>query len=158
MTPPQYTLHAPPGSFRAFPALIVAEYNGVAVDVADPFDATKVATLSPTGKAPILQLPSGPPLFSSHAIARFLAGIRRDTGLTGSSLQEAASIDAWMDFSAQELELPACVWFYPVGLDACIAEILAFLSLLLLTVHSSCALGCWLHAFSQGSVSLAGAV
>lgn len=118
MAPPKYTLHAPPGSFRAFPALIVAEYNGVTVDVADPFDAAKVAALSPTGKAPILELPSGgPPLFSSHAIARFLAGIRRDTGLTGSTLQESAAIDAWMDFSSQELELPACVWFYPVCQD-----------------------------------------
>ncbi len=111
---PSYTLHAPAGSFRAFSALIAAEYNGVDVQVAE-FDGAAVAALSPTGKAPVLVLPSGQTLFSSHAIARYIAGIRRDSGLTGSSLMEQGSVDAWMDFSSSELELPACVWFYPAA-------------------------------------------
>jgi hypothetical protein len=54
-------------------------------------------------------------IFSSHAMARFVAGIRRDSGLLGSSLQEQAAIDAWMDWAAQDVELPCCVWFYPVA-------------------------------------------
>ena len=111
---PSYTLHAPAGSFRAFSALIAAEYNGIDVTVAD-FDAGSVAAVSPSGKAPVLVLPNGSTLFSSHAIARFIAGIRRDTGLVGGSLLDAAQVDSWMDFAAQELELPACVWFYPVS-------------------------------------------
>lgn len=112
---PSYTLHTPAGSFRAFPALIAAEYNGIDVSVAE-FDAEKVAKMSPSGKAPVLDLPNGQQLFSSHAIARYIAGIRRDVGLTGGgSLVDAAMIDAWMDFAGSELELPACVWFYPVA-------------------------------------------
>lgn len=112
-TMPSYTLQTPQGSFRAFAPLIAAEFNGIDVKVAD-FDASA----SPTGKAPILLLPnSATPLFSSHAIARFLGGLRRDTGLLGQSLQDTAAIDAWMDFASHELELPACVWFYPVRTD-----------------------------------------
>lgn len=106
-----YTLYAPAGSFRAFKALIAAEYNGVNVTVAE-FDASVVKSLSPTGKAPVLQTPNGV-IFESNAIARFLAKIRRDTGLTGNGLYEEAAIDSWVDFAANELELPASVWFYP---------------------------------------------
>lgn len=108
-----YTLHVPAGSFRAFPALIAAEYNGIDIAVAD-FDGDKVAKLSPSGKGPVLELPSGQILFSSHAIARFVAGIRRDTGLCGQTMQEQGAVDAWMDFCSMEIELPSCVWTYPV--------------------------------------------
>ena len=106
-----YTLYAPAGSFRAFKALIAAEYNGINVTVAE-FDASVVKSLSPTGKAPVLQTPNGV-IFESNAIARFIAKIRRDTGLTGNGLYEEAAIDSWVDFAANELELPASVWFYP---------------------------------------------
>jgi len=106
-----YTLHAPQGSFRAFKALIAAEYNGINVEVAE-FDAATVKSLSPTGKAPILETPGGV-LFESNAIARFLAKIRRDTGLAGNGVYDEAVIDSWVDFASNELELPATVWFYP---------------------------------------------
>lgn len=110
-----YKLHAPEASFRAFAALIAAEYNGVSVEVSSDLSA---AALSPTGKLPLLEIcpKFGAPtrIFSSQAIARFIAGLRRDTGLMGSTFAEQASIDAWMDFCAQDLELPACIWFYPV--------------------------------------------
>ena len=108
-----YKLHAPAGSFRAFPALIAAEYNGIDVEAVADFDADAVSKMSPTGKAPVLETSSGN-LFSSHAIARFLGGLRRDTGLQGQTIQEAAAVDAWMDWSSMEIELPACVWTYPV--------------------------------------------
>ena len=106
-----YTLYAPAGSFRAFKALIAAEYNGIDVTVAE-FDAETVKSLSPSGKAPILQTPSGV-IFESNAIARYLGKIRRDTGLSGNGIYEEAAIDSWIDFAANELELPASVWFYP---------------------------------------------
>jgi elongation factor 1-gamma len=106
-----YTLHAPAGSFRAIKALIAAEYNGVNVNVVSDSD---VKTLSPSGKGPVLQTPSGSVIFGSNAIARLIAKIRRDTGLAGSTLDEEATIDSWVDFSANELELPASVWTYPV--------------------------------------------
>jgi len=112
MSSPSYTLHTPEGSFRAFKALIAAEYNGINVEVAAEFDPETVKSLSPTGKAPVLETPQGA-IFESNAIARYLAKIRRDTGLTGDSVYDEAVIDSWVDFAANELELPATVWFYP---------------------------------------------
>jgi elongation factor 1-gamma len=109
---PTYKLHAPEASFRAFATLIAAEYNGVSVDVSTDLAA---ASKSPVGKLPLLELPDGSSIFSSHAMARFIASLRRDSGLTGQTLPESAAIDAWMDWAAQDLELPACVWFYPVA-------------------------------------------
>merc|ERR1712127_804931 len=52
-------------------------------------------------------------IFESNTIARYIAKIRRDTGLTGNSIYDEAAIDSWVDFAANELELPASVWFYP---------------------------------------------
>ncbi|GMI40423.1 hypothetical protein TeGR_g9295 [Tetraparma gracilis] len=105
------TLYTFPGNFRAFKALIAAEYNGLEVETAD-FDAA-AAALSPLGKAPVLQTPAGV-VFESNAIARYLAKARRDTELSGSSFLEQAQVDSWVDFSAHEIELPASVWTYPV--------------------------------------------
>jgi len=111
-----YKLHAPEASFRAFSALIAAEYNGIPVEVSSDLGA---AAMSPTGKLPLLEVKpkvgATARIFSSHAIARFLAGLRSDSGLVGDSFTEKAAIDSWMDFCAQDLELPACVWFYPVA-------------------------------------------
>ena len=109
-----YTLHTPAGNFRAFKALIAAEYNGIKVD-APEFDASVVSSLSPNKKAPILVTPTGSVIFESNAIARYLAKVRRDTGLAGENAFEEASIDSWVEWSANELELPCCVWFYPVA-------------------------------------------
>jgi len=109
---PSYTLYTPAGNFRAFKALIAAEYNGVTVDVTD-FDAS--ANISPTGKAPVLQTKSGV-IFESNAIARFIAKLRRDTGLTGNgSIVEESVVDSWLDFSSNNLDLPGCVWWYPTA-------------------------------------------
>lgn len=110
---PKYTLHTPEASFRAFSVLIAAEYNGVTVDVDTNVEAA--VTKSPVGKLPVLVLPDGTSVFSSHAAARYIASIRRDSGLLGNTSTDSAAIDAWMDWSAQELELPSCVWFYPVA-------------------------------------------
>ena len=119
-----YTLHAAPGNFRAFKALIAAEYTSTSVTVAE-FDAARIKSLSPTGKAPILEVSSSASnssggtgtnstIFGSNAIARHLARLRRDSGLMGSNLEEEAEVDAWVEFASQDVELPATVWVYPV--------------------------------------------
>jgi len=114
-TTPSYTLHTPAGSFRAFKILIAAEYNGIEIQIPE-FVASEAAQLSPTGKAPVLQTPSGDVLFESNSIAKYLAKIRRDTGLIGSgSIVEEALVDQWIDFCANKVELPSCVWWYPVA-------------------------------------------
>ena len=114
---PSYKLHAVPGNFRAFKALIAAEYAGVDVAVAE-YDAAKIKAASPTGKAPILEITNGSSsttLFGSNAIARHVSRIRRDAGLMGDgSLEQTAEVDAWLEFCDHEIELPAQVWVYPV--------------------------------------------
>ncbi|GMH57427.1 hypothetical protein TrVE_jg10876 [Triparma verrucosa] len=105
------TLYTFPGNFRAFKALIAAEYNGMDVAVEDWSE--EAAKLSPLGKAPVLSTPSGV-VFESNAIARYIARARADTELLGSSFVDQAQVDSWIDFCANEIELPASMWTYPV--------------------------------------------
>ena len=120
-SPPTYTLYAPEASFRALAPLIAAEYTGVDITVCTDEAATAaILAQSPIGKLPLLQRnddDSNTLLFSSHAIARYIAGLRRDVGLLGNNgdAAAAAAIDGWMEFCAAQIELPACVWFYPVA-------------------------------------------
>lgn len=107
-----YKLYTPEASFRAFSILIAAEYNGMTIDVDSNLENAKIQ--SPIGKLPVLDA-GGTKIFSSHSAARYIASIRRDTGLLGTTLVEAATIDSWMDWCSHELELPSCVWFYPVA-------------------------------------------
>lgn len=112
--PPSYTLYTPAGSFRAFAPLIAAECNHVDVTVETNGVEAAAKAKSPTGKAPLLETPQGV-IFASPAIARYLAGIRTDTGLLGASFQERAAVDNWIDWNSAEVELPACILFYPVA-------------------------------------------
>ncbi|GMI48568.1 hypothetical protein TrCOL_g1491 [Triparma columacea] len=105
------TLYTFPGNFRSFKALIAAEYNGMDITVED-FDAA-AAALSPLGKAPVLKTAGGV-IFESNAIARYVARARADTELLGVSFVDQALVDSWVDFSSNELELPASMWTYPV--------------------------------------------
>jgi elongation factor 1-gamma len=68
---------------------------------------------SPAGKLPVLDTPRGS-LFESNAIARYVAKIRRDTELTGATFFESSQVDAWMDFCAHEVELPAHMWTFTI--------------------------------------------
>lgn len=121
MPPPSYTLYTPAGSFRAFAPLVAAECNHIEVTVETEGVETAAKSNSPTGKAPFLESSSDNNnkqdgvIFASSAIARYLAGLRTDTGLLGSSFQDRAAIDNWIDWCGAEVELPACVLFYPIA-------------------------------------------
>jgi elongation factor 1-gamma len=123
--PPSYTLYVPEASFRAFAILIAAEINGVEITVNTKDAVSAGMSLSKTGKLPVLSwqpMEEGDGLkqqqqaiSSSASIARFIASLRTDTKLLGGgSLVQRAEIDAWVDWSLTELELPATIWFYPV--------------------------------------------
>ena len=84
------TLVTYPGNFRAFKALIAAEYAGVEIAVKD-VDAKAAAKLSPTGKVPVLETPQGT-IFESNAIARYVARMRRDTELYGATFFESGQV------------------------------------------------------------------
>jgi elongation factor 1-gamma len=113
-----FKLYVDPGNFRAFKVLIAAEYAGINIELPEfklGQDNTSPEFLkkSPLGKVPVLDTPHGA-LFESNAIARYVARLRPDAELLGKSFFESAQVDAWIDFSSHNLELPASLWFYPV--------------------------------------------
>ena len=97
------------GNFRAFKILIAAEYNSVAIEVPE-FDAKtdskkpEFLKKSPLGRVPVLETAQGS-IFESNAIARYVARIRNDTELYGTTFFESAQVDSWIDFSSHDIEL-----------------------------------------------------
>ena len=113
-----FTLHTEPGNFRAFKILIAAEYNGInmnlpAFKLGETNKTDDFLKISPAGKVPALETANGS-IFESNAIARYVARLRADTGLYGSTFFESAQVDQWVDFCSTAIELPASLWFYPV--------------------------------------------
>lgn len=114
----ELVLYTYPGNFRAFKILIAAEYNGISIDVPEfkhlvDNKTPEFLAMSPLGKVPVLKTPQGA-LFESNAIARYVARMRRDTELYGSTFFASAQIDSWIDFCTHELELACTMWLYPV--------------------------------------------
>lgn len=113
-----FKLYTDAGNYKAFKALIAAEYNGVSVEVPE-FKVGKDNTTSdflkksPMGRVPVLETDSGC-IFESNAIARFIARVRNDTGLYGADFAASGAVDSWVDFCANEIELSAALWVYPV--------------------------------------------
>jgi len=98
--------------------LIAAQYNGVDIEVPEfkmmeDNQTPEFLAKNPLGKVPLLETDQGC-IFESNAIARYIARIRSDTELYGSTFFESGQIDSWIDFCAHELELPATMWFYPI--------------------------------------------
>ncbi|XP_044414924.1 elongation factor 1-gamma 2 [Triticum aestivum] len=111
-------LHAGSGNKNAFKALIAAEYSGVNVELVKDFqmgvsnhtpDFLKMNLIE---KVPLLETPDGP-VFESNAIARYVARMKADNPLYGSSLMEYAHIEQWIDFSATEVDANIGKWLYP---------------------------------------------
>jgi len=104
-------LYASPDSMKAKKILVVAERQGFTVEVVkDKQPASQPG--STTAKLPVLETAQGC-IFSSVAIARYIARMRRDTGLCGSNFQESGLVDSWLEFITHELEVPMCCWTYP---------------------------------------------
>jgi len=99
-------LYAAPDSSKAKRILIAAVYNGISIEA--PTDKQQGAE----GKMPVLETDEGC-IFSTNAIARYVARMRRDTGVYGQTFIESGAIDGWVEFCQHELEVPLCVWVYP---------------------------------------------
>jgi len=67
---------------------------------------------SPVGKIPFLHTDQGI-VFQSNAIARYVASLN-GSNLLGANAFEAAIVDSWIEFAANEIDLPASVWVFPV--------------------------------------------
>lgn len=102
-------LYTHAGSFRAQKVLIAAEFAGL--DIEPVTEATKGK--SPVGKSPVLETAQGN-VFESNAIARFVARSAPLAGLMGSSFFASAQVDAWVDYVANDIEVPACSLVYPI--------------------------------------------
>jgi len=106
------------GNPAAWKILIAAKYAGVqietphfemGVDNKTPDFEKK----TPTGKVPVLETSEGI-LFQANAAARYVASLSKKSSLLGSTNFEAAQVDNWIDYSVNEIDLPASVWIYPI--------------------------------------------
>jgi len=88
---------------------VTAKYAGVQVDFqqADKIEADK----SPIARPPALETKEGV-LFETNAIARHVARVGKK--LYGNNEFEAATVDQWIDFAANEIDLAGAVWVFPV--------------------------------------------
>ncbi|KAG8075455.1 hypothetical protein GUJ93_ZPchr0006g41205 [Zizania palustris] len=111
-------LHSGSGNKNAFKALIAAEYNGVKIELTKNFEmgvsnkTPEFLKMNPLGKIPVLETPDGA-VFESNAIARYVARLKDNSSLCGSSLIEYAHIEQWTDFSATEVDAHIARWLYP---------------------------------------------
>ncbi|XP_073023001.1 elongation factor 1-gamma 2-like isoform X1 [Primulina eburnea] len=111
-------LHATSTNKNAFKALIAAEYTGVKVELAKDFEmgvsnkTSEFLKMNPIGKVPVLETPDGA-IFESNAIARYVARLKPDNPLCGSSLIDYGHIEQWIDFAATEIDANISRWLYP---------------------------------------------
>ncbi|KAL1301142.1 hypothetical protein HN51_045769 [Arachis hypogaea] len=111
-------LHAGKTNKNAYKALIAAEYVGVQVELAPNFEmgvsnkTPEFLKMNPIGKVPVLETPEGP-VFESNAIARYVARLKGDNSLYGSSPIDYGHIEQWIDFSSMEIDANISRWFFP---------------------------------------------
>mmetsp|Transcript_11885 Transcript_11885/g.27868 ORF Transcript_11885/g.27868 Transcript_11885/m.27868 type:complete len:388 (-) Transcript_11885:167-1330(-) len=67
---------------------------------------------NPTGKVPFLETDMGC-VFTSNAVARYVARCRADTSIYGRCFDDEGQIDTWMEFCSHEVEVPLMTWVYP---------------------------------------------
>jgi len=113
-----FTLYTYPQNVRAFKSLIAAEYAGVKVDVPEfemgkTNETAEYAAMFPLGRVPAMMTPDGP-LYESNAMARYMAGLRADTGLLGRSHYESGQVDQWTHWSGNELDAAVGCLVYPI--------------------------------------------
>merc|ERR1712137_1161407 len=109
------TLYTYPGNFRAFKALIAAEYSGAKVKVDTNFkfgETNKSAnflTKFPLGKVPAFESSNGDAVFESNAIALYVGNQQ----LNGSTQSDAAKVQQWVNFGDNEILPASCTWVFP---------------------------------------------
>ena len=111
------TLYTYPDNFRAFKALIAAQYSGAKVKVAEDFvfgvtnKSEEFLKKFPNGKVPAFETSDGKPLSESNAIAYFLANEQ----LRGGKCPFAqAQVQQWLSFADNEIVPASCAWVFPL--------------------------------------------
>lgn len=111
-----YRIYSYPDNYRVWKTQIAAAYNNLEVELVSDFKfgvdnkTPEFLRKNPFGKVPVLETPQGA-VFESNAIARYIARVRNDTDLYGSSFFESSQVDQWLDAVANEFE-PALTVLY----------------------------------------------
>lgn len=107
------TLFSFAGDHRGSKIEIAAQYNNIALGVTDVKDGAAVKDMNPMGKVPVLKTADGS-IFESNAILRYVARANQASQLLGTNAFESAQVDQWVDFAANEIDLAAAAWCYPI--------------------------------------------
>ncbi|XP_053608222.1 elongation factor 1-gamma [Plodia interpunctella] len=109
-------LYTYPENFRAYKALIAAQYSGADVKVAPNFvfgetnKSEDFLKKFPTGKVPAFESADGKVLLTeSNAIAYYVA----NAALRGNDLKTQAQIWQWVSWADSELLPASCAWVFP---------------------------------------------
>jgi len=109
-------LYTYPENFRAYKALIAAQYSGAQVKIASDFvfgETNKSESFLkkfPTGKVPAFETSNGQTIFESNAIAFYVANDQ----LRGKSDLEKAQVLQWISFADSEILPSSCAWVFPL--------------------------------------------
>ncbi|KAH8310730.1 hypothetical protein KR044_002766, partial [Drosophila immigrans] len=111
------TLYTYPENFRAYKALIAAQYSGAKVKVADNFTfgetnkSEQFLKKFPSGKVPAFETADGKYLSESNAIAYFLA---TEQLRGGKCPFVQAQVQQWISFADNEIVPVSCAWVFPL--------------------------------------------
>ncbi|CAG0901767.1 unnamed protein product [Cyprideis torosa] len=117
MAAPSGTIISYPDNYRAYKALIAAEYSGAKVQVGSNFvmgETNKTPAFLekfPLGKVPVFEGSNGDNVWESSAIAYYLAN---DQLRGGVSALDRAHVIQWISFSDCEIGPAAGTWLYPI--------------------------------------------
>jgi len=112
------TLYTFPENFRAYKALIAAQYSGAKIKVASAppdfvFGETNKSAdflkKFPLGKVPAFEGKDGIKLFESNAIAYYVA----NEELRGKTQTDAVLVQQWVEFADNEILPAALTWVFP---------------------------------------------
>jgi len=109
------TIYTYPENFRAYKALVAAQYSGAKVSVAADFkfgETNKTEAFLkkfPLGKVPAFEGTDGTLLFESNAIAHYVAS----DALRGASVVDQALVQQFVSFADNELLPASCTWVFP---------------------------------------------
>jgi len=108
-------LYTYPGNFRAFKALIAAEYSGAKVSVDTSFKFGETNKSSEflekflLGKVPAFESSNGDRIFESNAIAYYVGNEQ----LSGTTRADSARVQQWVNFGDNEILPASCTWVFP---------------------------------------------
>jgi len=110
------TLYTYPENFRAYKALVAAQYAGANVKLAQNFvfgetnKSDAFLKKFPSGKVPAFETSDGKLLNDSNAIAYYVSNQQ----LRGANDFERAGVVQWLSFADNEVLPPASAWVFPV--------------------------------------------